>query len=826
MNSESGQQDKPTLRLGDRYQVVQVLSEDLSHRTYLAQDRHNGNALCVVQEFIPPADEDSAIARTQALLDRSVQALAQLDHEQIPKFYPTPADPTLADPTSANTQGSKLYRVRDYVQGPSYQSLLEDRQQWGGSFSETEIIQLLYQLLPVLSHIHSKGIIHGNISPKKIILRQADGLPVLIGFGDLKQQDTAGTGKSTASEVSASEVSVSEVSASEVSASEGPESLKGLLETQAFAESAEAKGIEGFGAKNTEGFGAKNTEGFEANEKIDEKIDEEADEVDPTTDLYGLAATMLVLATGESPEMLHDLQHGSWRGYELLSPKLGQILRKMLSAAPSERFPTADAVLSTLQASETSPDVPWVGVADSGYEDGSIAATFSQLYPSVGIGGAATGVPDMTGIAGETDYDDDTMMLSVTAPEVMPAEPIGYRDSAASESNVYERELRPRESGDKPGASQALIGLLLTLGLAGTALMLYALARNNRSPLDAGLTGDQRNGAQLASNNALRDGEYSPEETARQQAIRSRREALGINESYFNDLVNQLFYQEYPALLTAGPNGGRKELTAAATDEPLRIRRDNIATRVLNRLEGNLDRSSLTALGSYSEESRSQWRSLIASANVNDRALNDLVDAKFFNLFPNQAGQDFLAQPVGQLYYAIAENRAQAISTGSVTETVAFSDGQLSRDVSGRLGPGEGRIYLMSLSAGQLLRLNLSAPPESTQLSLYPPEQTDDSPAVFADSAQTTWSGALTQSGLYEVVVVNRSNQAIDYQLAISVDNVSTTPVAPPAEPPEESTTTEPEETPRTMSDRVENRNRPTNSTNLEATPESETVND
>ncbi len=41
-------------------------------------------------------------------------------------------------------------------------------------------------MLPVLDNIHSRGIIHRDISPDNIILRESDKLPVLIDFGVVK----------------------------------------------------------------------------------------------------------------------------------------------------------------------------------------------------------------------------------------------------------------------------------------------------------------------------------------------------------------------------------------------------------------------------------------------------------------------------------------------------------------------------------------------------------------------------------------------------------------------------------------------------------------
>ena len=669
--------------LGQRFTAVRELGQSKSSRTYLTRDRQREGKLCVIKELVPQATDPAALPAAKARFEQEANLFYQLDHEQIPKFHQLPkvVSPALGaeEPVDSAAGTEPLYLAQDFVQGPTYQSLLESRQEFGGTFSETEITQLLYQLLPVLSYIHSMGVVHRNISPSNLILRQSDGLPVLTGFGSME-----------------------------------------------------------------------NTAGYASLQQIN------TGSATPSDDLYGLAATLLVLATGEAPEMLSDPSYGTWRGYETLSPKLGQVLKRMLSANPNERFPTADAVLAALQAQGTPLD-EIDGTINGGMGGGN------SLYPTT------------------AEYEDNTVM-AITSPEVMPDQPMAYADSAANESEVYDDELRSPEIEDsQAGASQALIGLLIVLGIAATLLMLYALTRGNRTTADNGQPVTSVNGPNGAQSGGS-SGEYSPEEAARKEAIRRRLDSLGIGEAYFTRLVDQLFYEKYPVLLTSGPNGGRKPLTSAPEDEPLRIRWDNLSAGLLDTLDNNFSSGSRRKLGSYSEADRSQWRSLTASANVSDRALGDLADAKFFTLFPTQSGRDFLTQPVGQLYYAITDDTAQAVNAGSATEAVAFNKGELSKDVSSRLRAGEGRIYLVQLSAGQLLRLNLSAPASSTQLSLYPPEPTDDTPAVFADSTKTTWSGAVTQTGAYELVVVNRSNQTIDYQLAMSVDNVTSTPVAPPRE--------------------------------------------
>ncbi len=57
--------------------------------------------------------------------------------------------------------------------------------------SETEAIQWLQNMLTVLSYLHSFNITHRDISPKNIILRTLENLPVLTNFGvirDIRKQ--------------------------------------------------------------------------------------------------------------------------------------------------------------------------------------------------------------------------------------------------------------------------------------------------------------------------------------------------------------------------------------------------------------------------------------------------------------------------------------------------------------------------------------------------------------------------------------------------------------------------------------------------------------
>ncbi|MGB3790630.1 MAG: serine/threonine-protein kinase [Phormidesmis sp.] len=707
MNSGDGTRSAAS-PLGDRYNVVKELGQGGFGQTYLAEDIHRFKERCVVKEFVPQVQDISTLDKAKELFEREASVLYQLSHRQIPEFRQL---------LKVETEtGGRLFIVQDYIEGRTYQALLQDRLQVGATFSETEITQLLYQLLPVLSYIHGLGLIHRDISPDNLILRHSDGLPVLIDFGSVKEIVVA-------------------------------------VRSELF--------IDGAPDQSNPAPTRIGKVGYVPEEQFD------AGTADPTSDLYGLAVTLLVLLTGQQPKVLHDTHLDSWMGIDSLSPHLGQILKKMLAVNPASRFPTAEAVLAALKHPASNAITDEKGMDhDSVYPPGSLATAEpinyeeSPLMPMAEMGSIDSHHPT------HTPYDADTYAAAA-----------GHETTAAESSTYIPSASAPAGSSGgflNSGSRAPLIALLTMLGVLGT-IMLFAWMRIARSPSPGTV---DTNPSEIADNG----GNFSPEELARKQEIRDRSEALGIGENTFTRLVDQLFYQEYPNLLASGPDGGRKALTQDPEDEPLRIRWDNIALDLLDRLEGQVSRASLSTMGSYGERDRTLWQEQINRVNVGSNALYDLTDAKFFNLFPSQRNRDFRQEPIGQVYDAIANDTVDAITSGEVRENVEFSPGSFRQDLSESLAPGEGKVYTLQLTAGQQLRLNLSAPTGSTLLSLYLPTPTEETPSIFADSEQTTWSGRVDRSGYYELVVINRSAETIPYQLAISVDNVRTTPPVAPEE--------------------------------------------
>jgi serine/threonine-protein kinase len=278
----------PGITLNNHYRIVRELGHGGFGRTYLAEDAHRFNEPCVLKEFAPQVHGSYALQKSEELFEREAGVLYKLQHNQIPRFRELFR-------VSISDRGY-LFLVQDYVPGQTYRFLLDARKRQGLRFIEAEINQLLIQILPVLEYIHSLGVLHRDISPDNLILRLSDGMPVLIDFGGVKQ--VAATVESLFAEANGTPA---------------PATRIGKL-------------------------------GYAPVEQMQMGI------VYPHSDLYALAATVLVLLTGKEPHQLLDTQtlHWNWRAECSLSPNLSLVLDKMLAQQPSQRYSSAREVMLAL----------------------------------------------------------------------------------------------------------------------------------------------------------------------------------------------------------------------------------------------------------------------------------------------------------------------------------------------------------------------------------------------------------------------------------------------------------------------------------------------
>ncbi len=163
---------------------------------------------------------------------------------------------------------------------------LEERLIRQGKFSESDVLEVLKEALKILQFVHENGSIHRDIKPSNIMWNSSGRL-YLLDFGAVKYATTAGGSK-----VSTSIYSL----------------------------------------------------GFAPPEQVS------GDEVYPSTDLYALAVTCIVLLTGKQPPELFNAYNNSWKwqSYVQTSQPLADVLDKMLLPMPDQRFQSATDVLEAL----------------------------------------------------------------------------------------------------------------------------------------------------------------------------------------------------------------------------------------------------------------------------------------------------------------------------------------------------------------------------------------------------------------------------------------------------------------------------------------------
>ncbi|MBW4654968.1 MAG: protein kinase [Kaiparowitsia implicata GSE-PSE-MK54-09C] len=656
--------------LEQRYQILRQLGAGGFGRTYLAEDLTRFQERCVLKEFAPQVREEPALQKAEELFEREAGALYQLQHPQIPRFR------ELFRTTFE--QQPRLFLVQDYVEGPTYQQLLNERQETGQVFAEVEVVQMMAHLLPVLEYIHSRGVIHRDISPDNLILRAADHLPVLIDFGGIKVIAAAAKSGAPPAEV-AYLTRVGKV-------------------------------------------------GYAPDEQLQDG------RVFPHSDLYALAMTALALLTGRDPADLAS----NWQASITVSPEFQRILQRMLSNHALARYQSATEVLRSLQHLDTYRTVPPIASPHSP------ASAYAKSPPQTDVTQAVARSP--------------------MAPPPSQMGTVAYPAAAVTPASSA-KPAKPR--GDGSGILTLLL-VALVLGSVGTGAW---LTRDWWLPAAEDRVEEQPSTP------------YSPEEQARKENIRVRREQLGVPSPFLVRLTDSTFHRQHPEL------GGRS-LSLGPEDATWREMWDAIAVEWLDLFEQHLSAESRRRLGGFTTSDRQGWRSEVNQLNVSSRALNDLADGRFFYLFPEWRGEEFIDLPIGQVWQAIALDQLRALQSGDRLEQVQIPQSEFSTAVNGTLPPGAGKVYIAELSQGQLFRLNVQAPPQSTLLSLYLPVPTQDRPVLLEDSPETQWSRELPQSGFYEVVVVSNVDTPIEYTVNLAADQVTTTPA--PESPPENPAEDEP----------------------------------
>ncbi|MFZ9738842.1 MAG: protein kinase domain-containing protein [Prochlorotrichaceae cyanobacterium] len=275
--------------LQNRYHILQILGQGGFGRTYLAEDRGRFDELCAIKEYISPKSGAYALEKSKELFEREASVLYQIQHPQVPQFR------------AVFEENDRFFLIQDYVAGQTYSELLSQRTSMESSFSSSEVTDFLRQLLPVLVHIHDRGIIHRDISPDNIILRDRDQMPVLIDFGVVKAA----------------------IMSNFKPTPPGQRTTVGKI-------------------------------GYAPSEQV------QMGQAYPSSDLYSLGVTAAVLLTGKQPNTLKD-KPGQWiwkRYATATDPLLLSVIDRLVELRPGDRYQSARDVLVALGETPPASDLP------------------------------------------------------------------------------------------------------------------------------------------------------------------------------------------------------------------------------------------------------------------------------------------------------------------------------------------------------------------------------------------------------------------------------------------------------------------------------------
>jgi serine/threonine-protein kinase len=339
------------LILGGRYLPERLLGQGGFGAAFLAVDRYSPKkAKCVLKQFQPSGNlSPQALEKAKNLFFQEAQVLEELgrEHPQIPDLYAF--FPLKVKNQLTGEEEQFFYLAQEYIDGKNLEEILQQQQK---PFQESEVKNLLQELLLILKFIHENGSIHRDIKPSNI-MRDKNGRLYLLDFGAVKQ------------------------------ATNNPNNTQ---------------------EKSTTIYSA----GFAPPEQ------QLGNQVSAATDLYALAATCVMLLTNRDPDELYDPQKQvwNWQNYAPnISADLARVFNKMLLANPLDRFQSCGEVLTALNTPPPSPPSPpaspipqsppaspvirktsrfslgetFANAAFTGFEGTLLVIALNSLVPSVGI---------------------------------------------------------------------------------------------------------------------------------------------------------------------------------------------------------------------------------------------------------------------------------------------------------------------------------------------------------------------------------------------------------------------------------------------------------
>ncbi|WP_161607265.1 serine/threonine-protein kinase [Prochlorothrix hollandica] len=272
--------------LDNRYQILRSLGSGGFGEALLAEDTQMpSRRRCVIKKLHPVNNDPQIYSIIRDRFQREAAILEDLGkHDQIPTLY------------AYFEEDGNFYLAQELIDGQSLTELMRSQ----GICSEAYVRDFLTSALGILEYVHAKRIIHRDINPNNIIVRERDHRPVLIDFGAVK-------------ELMSSAITL-----------EGQVTASIVIGTPGFMSSEQAAGRPIY-----------------------------------SSDLYALALTAIYLLTQRLPQSL-EINNATgeilWSHYcPSLSPTLIAILKQAVDPNPRDRYGTATLMREALVQGSTVP---------------------------------------------------------------------------------------------------------------------------------------------------------------------------------------------------------------------------------------------------------------------------------------------------------------------------------------------------------------------------------------------------------------------------------------------------------------------------------------
>ena len=160
------------------YQILRTLGRGGMGTTYLVWDKNQKNQGAPLLLVLKEMNADMMrIAKARELFEREARVLKSLDHPGIPKYY------------DFFVENDRKYLVMELIHGHNLEQFIYQR----GALDQERAIKWMIQVCTILTYLHNlhPPLVHRDVKPANLILRNLDSRLMLLDFGAVKELGTS-----------------------------------------------------------------------------------------------------------------------------------------------------------------------------------------------------------------------------------------------------------------------------------------------------------------------------------------------------------------------------------------------------------------------------------------------------------------------------------------------------------------------------------------------------------------------------------------------------------------------------------------------------------